>query len=388
MSSYPTMNSFAPALRSQTIDSRSMLKSGLSDEVLQRRKSHRRQTLTAQLVGYLSGALVMAIYSYAGIISPMLITAFLACGSLTIGCFLFLSESGFNDRCEDHYLPFPQVLTNTTVQIGFLIMAPEIGYIFLSCLFVIFSFGALRMSWRQSVIALSLMTLGVTPIFLMSADPVSLPADTHPERIAAAICFILTIGQCAFVGRFGSSLRNQLYKNTQELQLANQRIEELAEIDELTGAHNRRRIMRILDDEISRAVRLKHPCSVALIDIDWFKRINDTFGHPTGDEVLRTFAIGMFANIRVIDAFGRYGGEEFLMVLPETPNDEALRTLNRLRTIAADLDWSTLAPNLSLSISAGVATLLPNETAESVLARADAALYTAKRNGRNRVANA
>jgi len=74
--------------------------------------------------------------------------------------------------------------------------------------------------------------------------------------------------------------------------------------------------MRMLDDARARAHRKKTPCSIALIDLDWFKLINDTYGHPTGDEVLRTFAITVFANIRNIDRFGRYGGEEFLLVLP------------------------------------------------------------------------
>ena len=78
--------------------------------------------------------------------------------------------------------------------------------------------------------------------------------------------------------------------------------------------------MRMLDEEITRARRTGTPCSIALIDLDWFKRINDAYGHPTGDEVLRTFAITMFANIRTIDRFGRYGGEEFLLVLPDTPD--------------------------------------------------------------------
>ncbi len=76
----------------------------------------------------------------------------------------------------------------------------------------------------------------------------------------------------------------------------------------------------------------RRPCSIALIDLDWFKRINDAYGHPTGDEVLRTFAITVFANIRNIDRFGRYGGEEFLLVLPDTPDDEAARILDRLRS--------------------------------------------------------
>ena len=115
--------------------------------------------------------------------------------------------------------------------------------------------------------------------------------------------------------------------------------------------------MRMLDEEIARAARSGSPCSVALIDLDYFKRVNDTYGHPTGDEVLRTFAITMFANIRSVDRFGRYGGEEFLLVLPDMPEDGAARAMDRLRAIVADLDWSAFSPGMKVTLSAGVATL-------------------------------
>ena len=191
-----------------------------------------------------------------------------------------------------------------------------------------------------------------------------------------------------FVGIFASSLRESLYKRGLQLKEAYKRIEELAELDELTGSFNRRCIMRMLDDEIARAHRSKTPFSVALIDLDWFKRINDAYGHPTGDEVLRTFAITVFANIRSIDRFGRYGGEEFLLILPDTPHDVAARILDRQREIIAELDWSAFSSGLSVTISAGVATLAPNEAPDALLARADSALYAAKARGRNRIASA
>jgi diguanylate cyclase (GGDEF)-like protein len=170
------------------------------------------------------------------------------------------------------------------------------------------------------------------------------------------------------------------------LKLAYEKIEELAELDELTGAFNRRCIMRVLDDEIVHARRIGTPVSIALIDLDWFKRINDSFGHPTGDEVLKTFAITIFANIRAIDKFGRYGGEEFLLVLPATPQDAAAYLLERLRAIVADLDWSAFSEGMLVTLSAGIATLTEGETPEALLARADSALYEAKANGRNRIA--
>jgi diguanylate cyclase (GGDEF)-like protein len=307
---------------------------------------------------------------------------------MVTGFFTVLSETHVNDRFEDHYLTIFQIGVNIALQLGFLLAAPEIGYAFLSFLFLAFGFGALRMTSDQAIIAWCLTAIGVIPAFLFAATPIGMPVGTPLERLAAMLSFVITIGQCAFVGLYGSSLRTMLYNRSVELRSAYQRIEELAELDELTGTFNRRCIMRMLGDEIARAHRSQATFSVALIDLDLFKRINDAHGHPTGDEVLRTFAITTFANLRNIDKFGRYGGEEFLLLLPDTPNQAAVRGLDRLRSIIAELDWSALSPGMTVTISAGVATLVADETADALLARADRALYAAKESGRNRIASA
>jgi diguanylate cyclase (GGDEF)-like protein len=230
------------------------------------------------------------------------------------------------------------------------------------------------------------MALGLCGLFLLTDKPIAMPHGTYLERVATMLVFVLAIGRCMFVGMFSSSMKQSLYQSGQKLKEAYKRIEELAELDELTGSFNRRCIMRMLDEELARAARSGSPCSIALIDLDWFKRVNDAYGHPTGDEVLRTFAITMFANIRSIDRFGRYGGEEFLLVLPDMTVDGAVRALDRLREIIADLDWSAFSPGMRVTISAGVATLRPDETPDTFLARADSALYSAKAKGRNRIA--
>jgi diguanylate cyclase (GGDEF)-like protein len=356
--------------------------------VMQRRVVQRRQMLAIQAVSYSLGALVLLIYSYSGTVPVIIPSAYFLCGLMVTGFFAVLSETHVSDRFEDHYLTIFQIACNVGLQLGFLLVAPEIGYAFLSVLFLIFGFGALRMTSRQAIIAWSLTALGLAPIFLLTDIPVEMPVSSHIERIAAMLSFVITIGQCAFVGLYGSSMRKMLYNRSSELKAANKRIEELAELDELTGSFNRRCIMRMLDDEITRAHTINTPCSIALIDLDWFKRINDAYGHPIGDEVLRTFAITMFANIRGIDRFGRYGGEEFLLVLPDTPTEAAARILNRLRAIIADLDWSAFSPGMRVTISVGLATLAPDESADTFLARADRALYEAKERGRNRIATA
>jgi diguanylate cyclase (GGDEF)-like protein len=199
------------------------------------------------------------------------------------------------------------------------------------------------------------------------------------------LVFLLGFGRCMFIGIFSSSMRESLYQSGLKLKEAYRRIEELAELDELTGTLNRRCIMRVLEEQIASSQRTNAPCSIALIDLDWFKRINDTFGHPTGDEVLRTFAITVFANIRPNDRFGRYGGEEFLLVFPDTDDKSAGRILERLRVMIAELDWSAFSPDMRVTISAGVASLRDDENSDSILARADGALYDAKARGRDRI---
>ncbi len=357
-------------------------------KALTRRVGQRRQMLAVQAVSCLLGSLVLLVYCYAGTIPIVIPSAYLLCGLTLIGFFLLLSETGVNDRFEDHYLTLFQMAGHVAIQLAFLLAVPQIGFAFISVLFLIFGFGALRMTSRQATIAWTLTTMGLVPIFLFTRIPVGLPVGTDIERLAAMLCFVLTIGQCAFVGLYGSTLRKTLYQRSIELREANKRIEELAELDELTGSFNRRCIMRMLDEEIARASRGKTPCSIALIDLDLFKRVNDAYGHPTGDEVLRTFAITVFANIRNIDRFGRYGGEEFLLVLPDTPDSAAARLLDRLRAIVAELDWSAFSQGMRITISAGVATFRPGETPDAFLARADSALYAAKARGRNRIASA
>ncbi|MGY4508187.1 GGDEF domain-containing protein [Bradyrhizobium sp. USDA 3650] len=355
-------------------------------EVLARRIRQRRQMYVGQVASYSLGASVLLLYAFDGVISAGVPSLFWLGGLLIIGTFTVLSEAGFGDRFEDHYLTVFQISAHMTLQLLFLLAVPTVGVAFLAVLFLIFAFGTLRMTSSQAMLTWGLTTCGLALVFLASDLPIGLPVTTQLQRAASMLCFVLVIGQCAFLGLFGATLRKILYRRSIELKAAYRRIEELAELDELTGSYNRRCIMRLLDDEIEKSRQTSTPCAIALIDLDWFKRINDAHGHPVGDEVLRTFAITIFANIRPADCFGRYGGEEFLLLLPGMDGDAASRMLDRLRGIVADLDWSAFSPGMRVTISAGVVTLRDNDTADTFLVRADSALYSAKAQGRNRIA--
>jgi diguanylate cyclase (GGDEF)-like protein len=160
----------------------------------------------------------------------------------------------------------------------------------------------------------------------------------------------------------------------------------LARADDLTGLPNRRHMLEIATTAFELARRSSTPLTVAVIDLDHFKRINDQFGHATGDRVLQEFAHVCRATIRESDACGRWGGEEFLIVLPHTTLDTALGVVERVRAAAQGIRGGTLPESLRVSLSAGLAT---NEGAaarlEDVITNADAALYDAKKSGRDLV---
>lgn len=160
-----------------------------------------------------------------------------------------------------------------------------------------------------------------------------------------------------------------------------------ATIDELTGVWNRRSFFENVRREFQRSQRTLHPLAVLMLDIDHFKSINDTYGHATGDQVLRSVAERCRNQLRVIDIIGRYGGEEFAVALPETDIHAAEQIAERLRIAVERAPFVTDYGSISLTISVGAAVYHPNDhiTLDAVIDRADRALYIAKRNGRNSV---
>jgi len=163
---------------------------------------------------------------------------------------------------------------------------------------------------------------------------------------------------------------------------------EMAVTDVLTGLHNRRYMTGQLNSLVRRAVRGGEPVAALLIDIDHFKRINDTFGHDVGDEVLREFAVRLATNVRAVDLACRFGGEEFVVIMPDTGMEVAERIAERLRLHVAGSPFRVAGAKdpLSVTISVGVAcTTGEDETPDALLKRADAAVYDAKARGRNQV---
>ncbi len=155
--------------------------------------------------------------------------------------------------------------------------------------------------------------------------------------------------------------------------------------DPLTGALNRRAILAGLDKELKRSQRKASRLTIGLCDIDHFKRVNDTHGHLIGDEVLRRFTRAIQRNLRAYDLLGRYGGEEFLVIAPDSTQSYEKQLYERLRECVASDRTPTDLGEIGITVSIGVAGLDSGSTVDTLLAAADTALYKAKRHGRDQV---
>lgn len=176
--------------------------------------------------------------------------------------------------------------------------------------------------------------------------------------------------------------QNQLAEAHAELILKHQELEHIASTDPLTQIHNRAQLGRLFAREMRHIEQGGMACSVISVDIDHFKQVNDSFGHAVGDSVLLATARTMKGAVRAVDSVGRWGGEEFLVLCPETLARDAAKLAERIRAAVAAHAFDTGRPH---TISVGVATFRPGDTLDTLLQRADQAMYRAKQTGRNRV---
>lgn len=217
-------------------------------------------------------------------------------------------------------------------------------------------------------------------IYEMSMSMTSVPAWVLPT-VAAALALSLLLGSTAYRTH---SLNVRLGAEITERERLQEELKRHASTDFLTGIFNRRRFQENLEDELARTQRTGVPSTLLILDLDHFKSINDDFGHPGGDEAIRKFAEITGGLLRRIDVFARLGGEEFGILLRDTPLEGALLTAERIRkTISAQpVAWE--GQEISLTVSIGVTQLLEHDDVPSAQARADEALYRAKNAGRNR----
>ena len=223
------------------------------------------------------------------------------------------------------------------------------------------------------------------PILLV-ADEGDLPRTVKGLELGANDYVMKPLDRNELLARVRTQVRRKRFQD--QLRMAYERSVSMAMTDSLTGLYNRRYTLAHLDRLLSRIAETAKPVSVLMVDIDHFKLVNDTYGHGVGDEVLRDLSARLSANLRSFDLIGRLGGEEFVVILPDTTLDKALMVAERLRARIAGRAFAVSAPigelDVTISIGAGICTE-SGEPLDRLLHRADMALYDAKKAGRNQV---
>ena len=292
-------------------------------------------------------------------------------------------RSGLNLRLSDPSLTLPMMaaagLTISVVQVDAGQARDDLMLLYP----VAFMFGIFRLTTRELVgVALLYSTLFAVATgyalwsYRMAAD--------FPHEFFRAGLLTAILVWFAYIGGNISVLRQRLRLANDELKIAFEKLEVLANHDALTGAYGRRHLMALLEQEGKRAER-GSALSICMMDIDHFKSINDTYGHAAGDEVLKCFCATAQHALRPTDFLGRYGGEEFIVGLSQTPGAPAALVAERIRESIAQNTIPCLPAGKRITVSIGVAEHHPPNPIERTIARADAALYQAKSAGRNRV---
>lgn len=266
------------------------------------------------------------------------------------------------------------------IVVAYALVPPIRGALF-AVLLLIVTFCSSCMPRRQTAylawVAAALFTL--VAVTMSQVSPLVYPLEQELVRLVLAI--VSLFGVVVLTGEL-SRLRLRLKRQKHELARLLHETTLLAARDELTRLPNRRRMTEIFRAEMERHEATR-PLCVAMLDIDFFKSINDLHGHAVGDMALHSFALQLQGQLRSGDAVGRWGGEEFLLILPDTWLDEAEAVINRLRAHVGTLPVAGLAAPLRFTFSAGVSQLAVGKTMDEVIDEADRAMFQAKINGRN-----
>ena len=296
-------------------------------------------------------------------------------------------RSGLNKRFADPAMTIPQMLYAVLCAAWAYSFAGSAHMTVGLILAVIMMFGMFGLSSRQ-IVWIGIYVLAVFGLVM------GLSSRRHPEQYPAGGEAVYFLMLCIMVSGVGiltvrlHEMRDRLRRQKVELEAALEHIHRLATHDDLTGLVNRRHMQELLENERMRLERSEQDWCVALIDLDHFKSVNDAHGHAIGDEVLRALSRHAHALIRRTDVLARWGGEEFVLLLPNTPIAMAATSLERLREHFHANPLEVQGITLPVSFSAGLTEHVRGESIAQTLERADKLCYQAKTLGRNRVEQA
>lgn len=312
--------------------------------------------------------------------------------------FYIAIRSGFNLKFADPSLTFAQMCAATLTVMYVMYYANESRGLLLLMYVIMLLFGIFRLNTRDFFLIsiFTLLTYGADIILLYIFRPEGV--NFRNEFLQWIVLAIVMI-DFSFIGGYISSLRrnlrtshSELKKTVESLNISRSELEkslaiiqEIAIHDELTGFYNRRHLLELLENEKNRSLRGNAVFTIAMLDIDHFKKVNDTYGHQAGDEVLRRVSAAIKSTMRNTDFCGRYGGEEFVLVLIQTDLKEGMICAERMRANIEKCQLPGIGNGLTITASIGLSQYQMREEIDTMVARADRALYRAKEGGRNRV---
>ena len=357
----------------------------LSDWVLSTDPRQRLRIMRSLMAAYVYVACIgLLVYSTWAGLMPRQDAFWMGLAALINPVFWYaLLRSGINRHFADPSMTLPQVLASLGIVIvAYAVTGPIHGStLILLALVMVFGIFALHSRTAKIVGGCTVIVMAATIVYKSATDPIHYPL---PREIANFILIASILPIISTLSAQLSNLHKRLERQKDELAQALSRIQVLATRDELTGLINRRHMMEVLNQHQKRLHRSgHHQFYLALLDIDHFKRINDTYGHNVGDEVLLRFAQTLESALRDTDILARWGGEEFLLLLNDTTAELANIALERARTMLMQTPLVPSHPGIQVTFSAGMTGYTDNELLHNSIERADKALYRAKGIGRN-----
>jgi diguanylate cyclase len=318
-----------------------------------------------------------------GLLSKELATLFMTHEAISILLFYPLVRSGLTRKLKDPALVVPQIVWASVAVVLAYALTPASRAVTLQTLSLILVFGFTSLSPRAAIWTGSFMV--VLLMGLLALSPwLNLPRfDIRQQTLTLVttsfILVMLTVQSYQF-----AKMRKHVLREKKKLNAALAQVKALMRHDSMTGLYNRQGMQDKLDQEIERCLKSGHSFSVAMIDLDHFKFVNDAHGHAVGDEVLQGFARCARQVLRDTDLIARWGGEEFVILMLDTsPADMASIALTRLRKVLQGMQVSQQVPDLRITFSAGYAMWQRGEDIDHLMSRADKALYLAKNDGRD-----
>jgi len=303
-----------------------------------------------------------------------------------IGIFIITISirSGFNKKFPDPSLTVLQMLWGTTFLLTVTYMLNDWRGLTLMAYFGMLSFGFFKLRFREflSVALFAILGYSLIILYIFTNEPDRIEIKLELLQLLA---FSSTIIVMLYTGSSIHRLRERSKKQYTALQEALEKNKKLATTDELTGLFNRRHFMEKLLQQKAISERDKSDFVICFCDLDHFKRINDKFGHHTGDIVLQKFSEILKASIREVDYAARFGGEEFVCLIVNADLKKAEKVTERICSGLANFNFSDIAPSLNATVSIGVSNFKQFNTIQETLMSADNRMYRAKQLGRNRV---